>query len=262
MWIYLQSLVRFFTSQEIHNNHLYPLIEHPLGHRAPYGGGVCVGWGGLWGGTNNCCGFPALYINAACYSQNLQWKLSLTVTLCYTISQIQIRVRDQSAPEQTADVRVLVTIKRDQRDPVFVNAPYKAELDENMLVGAVIETKPSAIQARDDDLVGRVTWVDVYNAFISRYQISCITLQIQNYQNYVSVFRGHISFCRCMFWRTLCLHGRHCLHQVPANETGCTLLVWNQLLNIFTCINRNIQIKSPVHNNQNIPPNIVNINVN
>ena len=49
-----------------------------------------------------------------------------------------------------------VQIRRDLRDPRFINAPYTAELDENVDVGASVNTKPSRINAQDDDKVGSI----------------------------------------------------------------------------------------------------------
>ena len=49
-----------------------------------------------------------------------------------------------------------VTITRNLRPTRFLNAPYRAEVDENMETGATIEVKPSDVSARDEDLVGEL----------------------------------------------------------------------------------------------------------
>ena len=70
--------------------------------------------------------------------------------------QIRVRVGDQSNPEKFAETHVIVTIERDQHAPKFENAPYTAQLDENVKVGMVVQTKPSSVRARDDDLKVKV----------------------------------------------------------------------------------------------------------
>ena len=72
------------------------------------------------------------------------------------VFQLRIRVSDGGSPEQTAEVRMYVQIRRDRRDPKFSNAPYNAQLDENVAVDSVVAVKPSTVRATDDDRVGEI----------------------------------------------------------------------------------------------------------
>ena len=65
--------------------------------------------------------------------------------------QIQLRARDHGEPEQTTDTRVIVTVERDQRAPRFRSTKYTADIQEVARVDTVIEIKPDAIKAEDDD---------------------------------------------------------------------------------------------------------------
>ena len=45
----------------------------------------------------------------------------------------------------------MIIIQRDQTAPQFKNTPYTAQIDENIKVGSVVQTKPADIKATDDD---------------------------------------------------------------------------------------------------------------
>ena len=74
-----------------------------------------------------------------------------------TEDRIQIRIRDQATPEKYVEVRVIVTIKRDRRNPKFDSRTVRASVRDTTKVNSTINTSPN-LKANDDDKRGNMQY--------------------------------------------------------------------------------------------------------